>query len=293
MRTYRQVTGFEPKVAAFLARHAERLLAPTPPRGLWACEEDGEPIILLTVYTEPRIRVSAIIDHPETRPAASLTRLVQEFERWAVSVGATSYGVVIDRADDQYCKIIERRGGLLMGTPTGPWVEYLHEIDQAPNVADGIRPWRPSDWKALRPVIRDALHAPGILGESFLPTRKNIESFIRIGVKGAAQGEPCLLAYEGGVLQGVVLCTGHHGPFDHRERVCSAVGLYVIHGAPTDLRARLQAAALDAAWRAGYTRVDGIVLSPAQLSEWKALGATAPGMIVHVTRPRETLQEVA
>lgn len=149
MRTYRQVTGFEQKVADFLARHAERLIAPTPPRGLWVCEEDGEPIIVLTVYTEPRVRVSAIIDQPDTKPFTSLTRLAQEFESWAVSVGVRSYCVVIDKHDDHYCKIIERRGGVVLND--GPqWIEYLHEIDQTPDTSDAIRLWRPSDWKVMR-----------------------------------------------------------------------------------------------------------------------------------------------
>lgn len=290
MRTYRQVTEFEPKIAELLARHAERLIAPTPPRGLWVCEENGEPIIALTVYTEPHVRVSAIIDKPETKPFASLTRLAETFETWATGIGLRSYCVVVDRGDDHYCKIIEKRGGLLVGQPTGQWAEYLHEIDQTPDTRDGIRPMRPSDWKALRALVRDALRSKTSLGASFLPTRKNIETIIRMGMRAATKGDPCLVLYDGGEVQGFALWMGMTGPFELRERVCSAIGL---HARDERNRDRLHEAALTAAWNAGYTCVDAILRTSHEHALWKSTGASCPGLVARIDRPADALGRVA
>lgn len=277
MRTYRQVTDFEPKVAELLARHAERLIAPTPPRGLWVCEEDGEPIIVLTVYTEPRIRISAIIDNPETKPFNSLARLAECFEEWAKSVGILSYCVVIARGDDHYCKIIERRGGLVLAED-GPWIEYLHEIDQTRDTRDGTRLWRPSDWRSLRTRVMDQLRALAKLGGDMRPTRTNVESLIRSGMRGATKGDPCLVSYAGGNIVGFTLWTGMNaGPIELRERACAAI--------LTDADAALRTHAFELAWAAGYTRVDGMAFGKQQLATWTAHGATVPRVIVHVNKP--------
>lgn len=277
MRTYRQVTDFEPKVADLLARHAERLIAPTPPRGLWVCEEDGEPIIVLTVYTEPRIRISAIIDNPETKPFNSLARLAECFEEWAKGVGIESYCVVIARGDDHYCKIIERRGGLVL-SEDGPWVEYLHEINQARDTTDGTRLWRPSDWRGLRFRVMHQLRELAKAGGDIRPTRQNVEALIRSGMRAATKGDPCLVTYAGGEIAGLTLWMGMGaGPIELRERVCSAL--------LTDADEKLRAHAFELAWAAGYTRVDGMAFGREQLATWKAVGAYVPRVIVHVNKP--------
>lgn len=286
MRTYRQVTEFEPKVAAMLARHADRLIAPTPPRGLWVCEEDGEPLIVLTVYTEPRIRISAILDRPDEKPAASLTRLAAEFEAWALEVGIASYCVVIHRGDDEYAKIIERRGGVVL-SQDDEWTEYLHEIDQTPDTSDALRPWRPSDWKALRHAVRAALQDRGALGVNFLPTRRTVEAVIRTGMRGAGGGDPCLLAYGDGKINGFIIGVGHTGPFEMRARVCSIAGLYCAPTAAPDLRHQLVAAAIEKATGAGYTRIDSMVYTPGELDTWKARGANVPGVVVQLPLVKE------
>ena len=286
MRTHRQVTDFEPGVAAYLAKHRERLIAPEAPRGLWVCEEDGEIVIALTVYTEPYVRVSAIVDDPTMKPFQSLSRLAESFEAWAMETGIGRYCVVIHKGDDAYCRIIERRGGIVL-RETPEWIEYLHEIDQTPDTSEGIRAWRPSDWKGLRAVVSDSLHDPKGLGASFQATRKNTETIIRMGVRAAAKGDPCLIAYENGAIAGYTLWFGFVGPLELRERVCSATAIHTRAGASSDLARRLHEAALGVAWTAGYTRVDGMLFAPEQLGEWKAVGATVPGVIARITSPIE------
>lgn len=288
MRTFRQVTEFEQPIADLLQRHADRLIAPEPPRGMWVCEEDGVPVIVLTVYTQPHVRISAIIDKPETKPFASLVKLADAFETWASGVGIKAYGIVVDRGDDHYCKIIEKRGGVVL-QQDGQWTEYLHQIAQAADTSDGVRPMQPSDWKALRPLVSKALREPGVMSASFVPSRTNVEAAIRIGVRGATKGEPCLVAYEGGQAVGFAIWLGHTGPFEMRERVCSAVGLY---GKTAEVRAQLREAALRVAWGAGYTQVQSLVLTTQEHGEWTALGATTPGVVTTLTRP-EAVREVA
>lgn len=283
MRTYRQVTEFEPRIAAFLKRHAERLIAPTPPRGLWVCEEDGEPIIVLTVYTQPHIRVSAIIDRPETKPFQSLTKLAQTFEEWALKVGVRAYAIVIDKYDDHYCKIIEKRGGVVL-REDGQWVEYLHEINQTPDTSDGIRPWRPSDWRALRPLMSAFLKEHYAVGSDFRPTRRNVEAFIRKGVKAAAKNDPCLLAYDGGELIGFCIWAGMpDAGLDLRERVCLGLGTYII---PSKRRQgwskRIREAAKEVARTAGYTRLDGVALDKRGLKAGQSVGGNVVGVMVRL-----------
>jgi GNAT superfamily N-acetyltransferase len=288
MRTYRQVEGFEEKVAAYLAKHADRLIGQEPPRGLWVCEEDGEVVIALTVYTSPHLRISAIIDKPETKPFASLTHLADAFEAWAVGQGVTHYCVVIDKFDDHYCKIIERHGGVVL-RESGQWVEYLHEIDQSPKTEDAIRPWKPSDWKALRPLVTAFLKEHYAAGGDFRPTRHNVEAFIRKGVKASALSDPTLLAYAGGKLVGFVLWAGvPESGLELRDRICLGIGTYVV---PEVRRqgwsVKLRRAATTLARVAGYTRVDGVALDERGFKAGQAVGGRSVGLVVRLAIEKE------
>jgi GNAT superfamily N-acetyltransferase len=284
MRTYRQVTAFDPKVAAYLARHRERLIAPTPPRGIWVCEEDGDIVIALTVYTEPHLRISAIIDKPETKPFQSLARLASEFEATAKESGVGRYCVVIHKSDDHYCKIIERRGGVIL-SEDGQWTEYLHEIDQTPDTRDGIRGWRPSDWKALRPLMMAFLREQYAAGGDIRPTRRNVEAFIRQGVRAAAQHDPTLLVYDEGRIVGFCLWVGMpDGGLDRRGRTCLSIGSFVV---PERRRQgwskQLHAVAVEAASRAGYSTLEGTVLERRGLKVGESLGGSVIGVQVRMS----------
>lgn len=226
MRTYRRIETLEPHIVEFLQQHADRLSE--VPSGMWVCEEDGRVLIVLLVYPEPRLRVSVIVDTPEKRPFASLTRIAQTFEAWAAEHKVDHYFVVIPRENDWYRRIIEKRGGVIVAENSA-WIEYRHDIDQAIDKSDGIRPWRPRDWKLLRRPMRDFLTEQANAGADFLPTRNNVEAFIRRGVQAAGAGDPCFVAYADEQLVGFTLWTGLDPQgLDVRERVCSAIATYVV-----------------------------------------------------------------
>lgn len=281
MRTYRQVREYEPKIGAFLKKHADRLGGELP-QGLWVCEEDGEPIIALTVYTEPYVRVSAIVDRPETRPAASLSKLASAFEEWALGIGVTRYCVVVHAADDDYRRILERRGGVEVGAADG-WIEYLFRIDAKADDSDGIRPWAASDWTALRPLMKGFLLDHHTAGGDFPATRHNIEEFIRAGVRAAAQGDPTLLLRDEGKIIGFCLWRkADAGSLDVRAKVCVAVAQYVV---PDHRRQgcskRLSEAALAVARARGYERVDSFVLDDRGHKNLSAAGFRSAGLVMN------------
>jgi GNAT superfamily N-acetyltransferase len=283
VRTYRQITEFEPKIAAFLGKHRERFDAPEAPRGLWLCEENGEPVIGLVVYTEPHIRVSVILDDPESRPFASLERLTRTFEKWAKGIGVSHYAVVLPESDPYYCRMIEKRGAIELRRGGG-WVEYVHSIDQTPDTSDGIRVWSPRDWKALRPLMTAFLTEHNRAGGDFLPTRNNVETFIRKGVQAATKGDPVLLAYDGGKCIGFVLwCALDAIGLDLAQKVLQGIGTYVV---PDHRRAgwskRLRERAKEMAVAARYTRVDGVALDGRGLAAGKAVGGEVLGAFVRL-----------
>ena len=281
MRTYQRVTELTDARKDFFARHRDRIMSEHMPRGAWVCEEDGEPLIGLLVFTEPNLRISVIMDEPEKKQFNSLSKLAKTFEKWASENEITHYGVVIDQADDHYARIIEKRGAVEMAR-YGPWVEYLHQIDQTRKLDDGIREWQPSDWRALRPLMKKFLEEHCAQGGDFLPSRNNVESFIRRGVKGAAKGDPCLLAIEGGTIIGFCLWTGIPDTgLDLRENVCQGLGTFVL---PEHRRQgwskKLRAEAMNVAALAGYDRVDGTALANWTLAAGKASGFKPAGVLV-------------
>lgn len=281
MRTYRQVTEVTPALAAFAAKHKDRLVSSEAPRGVWACEEDGEPVVLLLAYTEPTIRVSIIMDDRDDPPFMSLFRLADTFEAWAKDQGIHVYTVVVPENDDHYAQIIEKRGAVEMGRGGG-WIEYLHEIDGKPTTADGIWPWSPKDWKQLRPLMRAFLDEHCKSGGDFLPTRNNVEAFIRRGVRSAASGDPCLIAIQNGKPIGFCLWTGIDVQgIDMREKVCQGLGTYII---PEERRKgwsqKIRSEAFEFAKRAGYARCDGVAIDKRGLAAGKAAGCKVAGILV-------------
>jgi GNAT superfamily N-acetyltransferase len=288
MRTYRQVQDFEPKVAAFLATHRDRLAATEPPRGLWVCEQDGEPYIVLLVYTDPHIRVSVIVDKPEDKPFAALTKLAEAFEAWALEAGVTTYGVVVHVSDDHYCKIIERRGGVEVGVKDG-WVEYLHTINAQLDTSDGIRAWAPADWRPLRPLMHAFLKEHRQAGGDFLPTRRNVETFIRRGMKAATtKGDPCVIAWDGGQPVGFALWLGIDTDLDVAHRVVQGVGTYVV---PEKRRAgwskRIRQAAMSVARERGYTQVAGTAMDKRGMAAGKSVGGEVHGVYMRLDLTKE------
>lgn len=287
MKTYQKATSISPALGAFLQRHLDRLVSDELPKGIWTCEEDGEPLIVLLAYTEPHLRVSVIMDEPSKSRFMSLERLARSFESWAKENAITHYCVVVPESDDWYAVIIERRGAIELGRSNG-WIEYLHQIDPTPQSEDGLHLWTPGDWKALRPLMAAFLEEHCRAGGDFLPTRRNVEAFIRRGVKAAAQGDPCLLAIQDGKIVGFCLWAGiDAGDLDLRDRICQGLGTYVV---PTARRQgwskRIRARALEVAAEAGYTRVDGVAIDKRGLAAGKAAGFATRGVQVRYVLPR-------
>jgi GNAT superfamily N-acetyltransferase len=280
MRTYRQVVDHEEKIAEFVKRHLSRFSTEMP-RGLWVCENDGEPEILWLVYTEPHLRVSIIVDKPETKPFMAIERLAQTFEKWASERGITKYGIVLSEADDHYAQIIERRGATEVWRANG-WVEYLHTIGWEADTSDGIRLWTPPDWRPLRPLMTDFLTEHCAAGGDFLPTRNNVEFFLRKGVRAAAKGDPTFVAYDGGKPIGFCLWTGtQDAGLDLRERVLQGFGTFVIRERRKQgWSKRIREAANEQAKKKGYERIDGVALDRRGFKAAQASGAVSAGVYV-------------
>lgn len=281
MRTYSEVRELTEPRKAFLERHADRLLGGHPPRAMWSCEEDGRPVVALLGFTEPHLRMSIIIDDEERKPSRSVYKLTKLFDDWAVQAGATHYGIVIPEQPDRYGELIERRGGVEYARSNG-WVEYIHQIDQTLNLDDGIRPWTPSDWKPLRPLMQAFLEEHCAQGGDFLPTRNNVESFLRRGVRAASKGDPTLVLLQDRQYIGFCLWSGLPDiGLDLHERVCQGMGTYIIPEFRRHRNAKkLRAAAFKQAAVAGYTRVDGVALTPDTLASGQAAGFEASGVLV-------------
>ena len=123
MRTYRRIETAEPGFLEYLARHADRM-DDQAPSAAWVCEEDCTIFGTLLAYTRPHLRLSMILDFPGyTIPL----RLAETFEHWAASKSIKGYAMVVDQKDDKFCKILERRGGVLIRSFDGV-LEYTHEI---------------------------------------------------------------------------------------------------------------------------------------------------------------------
>lgn len=293
MRAYRQVTKIEPHVLDFLKRHRDRL-GDTLPAGLWVCEEAGEVLLALTVYVEPKVRVSLLggsMDGPGAH-AASIEKLAREFESWLRPLGVTAYGLLVPVADEGYRRLLERRGAVEVGRGSGQ-VDYLYRLDVAQDTSDGIRPWASQDWKALRPLMRAFLVDYYASGGDFLPSRRNVELLIQRGVAGSYRGDPAVVAYTGGAPVGFTLWLGAEGAggLELRERIASDIGTYVD---PAHRRqgwaTRLQLAAVDLAQKAGYTRVTGAAREERGYKTAASAGFSSAGVLV--SRSIDELQKV-
>lgn len=293
-RTYRQVVAPEPKIAAFLQRHRGRLDPNSPPRGLWVCEQNGEPIIALLVYTTPGVMVSVILDDPESRPFASLVTLVRTFETWAAEQGIRQYAAAIPESDQHYCRLVERHGGVFLEKSNG-WLTYLFPINATRPPNEGMRPWAPHDWRPLRSLMRAFLTEHHAAGGDFLPTRNNVETFIRKGMQAAHAGDPVLIAYDQGQPIGFVLwCSVTSLGLDMAKRILHGFGTYIIPARRREgWSKRLRTRALEIARAAGYDRVDGVALDGRGLAAGKSVGGVVVGAFMQLPiRPASPTKEV-
>lgn len=114
-----------------------------------------------------------------------------------------------------------------------------------------IRLWAPDDWAALRPLVGAALHDTYAAGAEFPPSQRNITTFLQLGMKWAAAGDPTLLL----CVPRVVAFTlwGQLPPpleLDMRDHPCTAVMTYVVpsyrrQGLASQIREQAKAMALE------------------------------------------------
>ena len=276
MRTYRRIETAEPGFLEFLARHADRM-DDQAPAAAWVCEEDRTISGTLLAYTLPHLRLSVILESPGfTVPL----RLAETFEHWAASKNIKGYAMVVDQKDDKFCKILERRGGILIRQFDGV-LEYTHEIGKRWDRADGLRRWNPADWRGLRVAVRDFLRADRANGGEIEPSRVNIEECVRQGVRAAQAGDPCLLIQERGKIVAFVAWAGMVSPFEITP-TCAAFGLYVRPShRKRGLVKQLHDEAVRVATARGYKRVVAATRTKRAHACHLASGFTTDGMTVH------------
>lgn len=279
-RIIRQVTDFEPIIAGFLVTHSDRMVDELP-RGIWVCEDEGVPIAALLVYTDPAVRLSVVRRSDDDQCWTALHRLGTTAEDWFSSVGVTHYGMAVHSSDQKFCRLLERRGAIVIEEKDG-WVEYLHTIARfRPILDNGIRPWDARDWTQLRRLVKDYLTSLGPDGGDILPTRHNVEEIIRSGVRAAVKGDPCLVGVVNQKLVGFCMWAGIKTALDTKEKTCQGWGTYIVpEHRQTGWSERLRADAIVKAKKAGYTVVEGIALSKIGLDTSKKIGFSVRGVVV-------------
>lgn len=144
-----------------------------------------------------------------------------------------------------------------------------------------IRRWTEEDAPALVPLVYDYLQSTFDDGGDLLPSRENVERFVRMGVAAAAKGDPTLLAESDGQLLGFHLCFDVDLGFETREKVLQSAAGYVIPEARDgEISQHLMSMSLSIAKDRGYTRLDGSVLTEANYKKMKRLGYETRGLML-------------
>lgn len=277
---YTRLAKIDGRYAEYLARFPDRL-GPAPPRGAFVAENDEGIAAMLLVWTEPHVHVSVVVDgyHPVTLP-----KLATYFERWLKDRGVTQYAFQVHRTDYHYRRIVERRGAVSLGVDAEGYVRYLQEIDVQPPSPDGVDGWAARDWSQHARNVEAFLQEHYAAGGDYPPTKGNVATFVRRGIKATDDGDPALVYRAGGELAGFVLWTGANTcGLDTREPVCLGIGTWV---SPMYRRkgvsVKLRQAALAVARAKGYARVDGVALDERGLKAGLAVGGKATGVLVRL-----------
>jgi GNAT superfamily N-acetyltransferase len=131
-----------------------------------------------------------------------------------------------------------------------------------------IIPWSSDHESWLRNAIMGFLDAGLERGGELLNTPKNVDAYLGIGLRGAAQGDPCLLAMVDGKPVAYVMWVGASNLIDLRWKTINAIGSYT----DPEHRSKLIASALrDTALRItrerGYEKITG----PVQLNNTRGV----------------------
>jgi acetyltransferase (GNAT) family protein len=93
-----------------------------------------------------------------------------------------------------------------------------------------VRLWTPDDSEALAEMIQDCLLVNHAAGADMLPTPKNANALLVMGLQAAARGEPCLFAaLDSGEPMGYTewLDLGNPLGLDYSGRILYGLGTYV------------------------------------------------------------------
>jgi len=123
-----------------------------------------------------------------------------------------------------------------------------------------IGPWKAIDATWLKAAIGEFLRANLERGGDLLPTSRNCEVLLRLGLAGAEAGDPCLVAVVGGEPVGYVLWVGAPPTLDTRYKTINALGSYTAPGSRSNgVAAALRAEAWAMTRALGFERVIGPV----------------------------------
>lgn len=123
-----------------------------------------------------------------------------------------------------------------------------------------IRPWRTDDSTWLRTAITDFMKAGEARGGDLLATPRNVDTYLQLGLHGAAAGDPCLVAVVDGRPVAYVMWIGVPDVVDSRYRSLNAIGSYTLpQWRSQRIAAALREEALRISRARGYERVTGPV----------------------------------
>lgn len=89
-----------------------------------------------------------------------------------------------------------------------------------------VVPWSPAYSEWLRGAIRQFFEVGLTRGGDILPTERNIDLYLKIGLDGAAKGDACLLALVNDRPVAYVMWVGSPPILDTRHKVVNAIGSY-------------------------------------------------------------------
>lgn len=135
-----------------------------------------------------------------------------------------------------------------------------------------IRPWAASDARVLHAMILDCLRVNHEAGAHMLPTEKNAEVLVAVGLRASERGDPCLLASLDEPV-GYTLWCELPNPLglEFEDRLLHGLGTYV---RPSHRRRHIATALRDAAEaqaaRMGFGRVIGVAYHEAGLESLRS-----------------------
>lgn len=123
-----------------------------------------------------------------------------------------------------------------------------------------IRLWSESDARELHPLVVEFLKVGEARGSRIMATPANADWFIALGMKGAREGHPCLVATRGGSIVSYIQWQGIETGLEMRGRPCLTYGAFTLPehrstGVATALRDR----ALVMLREQGFATVEGPV----------------------------------